>query len=371
MKQNNKTTAAPVRPAFSLIELLGIMSIIGIIVGIITYPMLGWIEQQRLQAERAHLDEIKKEIEASFFQDYKKNISAIPNATDLPQKLFLKIGGTEDVTTVFDRGIPATNENFNGNSWYAKLAVLRGATGFPAGVLSTAEGSLRDVAYNMYGTRRMLIAGPYDEPEGQRYLLLSLMFSRRSAAGSLAFAAMPDRTNTAEFKAWFDHLYNFDWRKGDNTGDLIAELADGDINWVSASSSKLTYAQRVLSVRIVQPRFRIWVNSTSTDDGVDLFANVVEVSSTDWPGDVGVRQRYLYNADLNDPRWNGSAGTVIDSMPLAINPGTFPLSDVPGILAGRMVTVRDKNLQLKLSFPIDANKVITYQNGVVADGGPP
>jgi type II secretory pathway pseudopilin PulG len=360
MKINNKATSISFHRAFSLIELLGIMSIIGIIIGVITYPMLGWIERQRLQAERENLNVLKKEIEASFFQGkYIKNISAIPS--DMPPSMVPATPAAEATSelTLFDEGVPATDEGFYSRSWYAKLASLRGSSGFSGTTLAGAEGSLRDVAYNMYGSRRILIAGPYGENDGQRYLLLSLMFSRRGAAGELAFATPPDRSDKAAFESWFNSLYAFDWNKGDTAADLVSQLADGtSLKWVSPTSSKLTYAQRVVAVRIVQPRFHISINNTTNDDGVDLLANVTALDSLS-DADVGERERYPTTG-------TGFIWNTTTSHGVAENGkvGIFPKGE-KGILMGRKVLVLDKNAHTKLIFPIESSKVITYQNGIV------
>lgn len=272
------------KKAFTLIEVIGIMAVISILATLSLFPIMTLIDSARVATERQKLKVLATEIRSSFQQtDMHRNISALPS--DLP----LDLGGICPAPTIssmltyferswyatdasgplgtnqFDRAYYDGSESSPANAWYTKIAKIRGQTDITiAGSVSLkhdARGPIREIVFNTYNSRRILIVGP-TENNVQRYLLLSFMFRNRPGL-DLAIEAP-----AANYAVWFNDLYNYNW--GQNDGHPAAFTGS---SWDKQTTGGKTYAQRVMVERIVQRRYVVNVNNTTEDAMVCMFTN--------------------------------------------------------------------------------------------------
>ncbi|OAM89940.1 type II secretion system GspH family protein [Termitidicoccus mucosus] len=242
--------------AFTLVEVIAVMTIIAIFAGISIMPVLTIIDNSRKRAEAKRLAMIADEIRASFMQEELQfNISALPgevsrHAADGADAMF---------TTLFDDHTYAPVDN---NAWFAKLAWLRGQRG-----LSEAEGSdIYGIKTNAWRGRRVLLRGPIEDNQ-QRYILLSFMFPHG------ATFALPDPATGygGDYDAWFNSIYDHKWGAGE------INLGVGDATWAAwrgRAQRGQTFFERVACERIVQPRYRISVNNRTGNEIIKVYANM-------------------------------------------------------------------------------------------------
>mgnify|MGYP007112200558 CR=1 FL=1 len=257
---------------------------------------------------------IAEEIKNSFRTDgLVNNISAL--AEEIPSG-----GGITLVPTVFDY---AWNESFDSEAWYARLARLRGQAS-PTGF----EGQAYDIAYNAYKNRRLLFVGPSypadENIEMQTYFLVSFMF--RPDEG-LTFSSAPNKkyyetsTDGAAYAAWYGQFYTHDW-------SVTGSAPSGwDSDWGNTGITGLSFAQKVLVVKIVQPRYRMTVNNHS-QPYTDPVTGLTTVADSIW----------VYTNVVGE-------GALVDSpLWLKVDSGvstSFPASAVDRrILEGRRVVVK-------------------------------
>lgn len=292
------------RRAFTLVELIAVMTIIAILAGVSALPMLGLIEQARYKAERDHLATLANEARMSFRQDdLDKNLSALK--PDLPGTLphYVTIGTPPPPVNpaLFDAQIPAAGEIVNEHAWYARLTKLRGQTLY-AGRLNDQNGDIRSIAYNSYHRRRVMLAGPLEKGR-QRYIILSFMFQD----GPLLPAAPADgrlkdmgagEVSNPDYETWFNAIYDAEW--GDKAHSPPAAWdAGAQAAWSDGYRGR-NYMQRVIAQRIVQPRYQVTVNNNSHgydqpggtpgstvrihSDSVYIYANMVKWTSFNYSG---------------------------------------------------------------------------------------
>lgn len=276
------------RRGLSLVELIGVLTIIAIICTISIVPVLRVLEEAKARAERKNLALLAAEIKATFRQEDLEahNISALPGEMPGPYVASPISGAFTSMPTFFEKAFyidgESTMEFYTGeepyklHAWYIKLANLRGQGPVTVGErLNRIQGPVREIVFNNYERRRILIVGPYNEPNVQRYLLLSFAFPK-SAGDAFKISDAPTGATAgsadtlADYGDWFNEIYNHNWGvdKGPPAG------WSGPWNQVSASAGGKTFAQRVIVERITQRRFNVTVNSTSIEHDVEMFANM-------------------------------------------------------------------------------------------------
>jgi prepilin-type N-terminal cleavage/methylation domain-containing protein len=276
---------------FTLVEVIAVLTIIGVLAGVMLLPFLGIIESAQMRAERKNVAMLATEIKMSFRQDdFYKNISAVVG--DMPNYIS---GGPYE--TEFDYDVPPIGESVSANAWYARLASMRGQA-ITSGTLMDKSGDVYEIAYNEKKARRVLFVGPR-EMNQQRYLLLSFMFAdgpalpaapgKRGAMVSGAFEPV------AGYDTWFNNMYKHTWGE-------TAEVPDGwDAAWSEKNARGRSFIERVVAERISQPRYQVVVNNNSTKteskinpgmyieaDRVYVYGNML--SWTDWDT-AGVSER--------------------------------------------------------------------------------
>jgi type II secretory pathway pseudopilin PulG len=379
--------------AFSLIEVLGILAVMAIFIGIMTYPMLGVIEQGRLREERAKMDLIAREIESSFFQvNYGKNVSAIDGLVqgtpldngDIPHWDVTDSGGNVGpyiLPTAFETGYypSGTVDKISEQAWYYKIALLRGITPTLAVAPDSIDGAFHELLFNIYNNQRILICGPQGEPDGQRYLLLSFLFPPSQAQELKLKLLNAGASGAGTYAEWVNNLYNYEWsRVGSEEIPPWSYTSGSPVEgkgWLNVTSSKLTYAERVVAKRIIQRRFHVRVNNLTSGESVDVVdirANINAVrefgpvAANGDPAGLGVaRQLYPCSAAnfVLEPTLTGQS--FIFPPPYNGNEANPRL----GILTGRRVVVFDSKTNLQISFQIDMDQTVTFQNGKASSSG--
>ena len=177
---------------FTLLELVLALFILGVLAAVLAPSMTEIVNRNRIDAEKRTLGDLADTTAASF------------ENTDLTNLNLAALAGTigpSDTTTEFSASSTAAYTTTNNNSWFAKIARLRGlapVVGTPP--TTAAQPALAQIAFNLFGNPRLLFAGP-NESGKQRFLLLSLM--ARSDQLTL-----PAYDGTA---AWFNAIWNADW----------------------------------------------------------------------------------------------------------------------------------------------------------------
>jgi hypothetical protein len=356
------------------------MAVMGILLGVLALPILGIIEAAKMREEHRELTTLVREVKDSFRND---DLSRF-NISSLPGEVFVDIGssGKTDATTcqltVFDYQAPTTtypdNKDAIPGAWYARLAHMRGQPpeSYALVPLDQIDGFIHEIAFNAYKQRRLMIVGPPEETEYQRYIILSPMFplSARVGGARLEIPAPPNYDRrTSEYQAWFNAIYNHSW------GDNDEPPAGWDDIWKHKSGSRsFSYAQRILAERIVQRRYRVDVQNH--DANVNLFVRA-NLDNASVPKEAGVLGRYRPE-DITGrfPSehlfvWNSSAWDWLDAAAKWDGDHTW------GILEGRRITVHSKKIDdsgasagtLIFSFLLDENTTITVQGTALETGG--
>jgi type II secretory pathway pseudopilin PulG len=285
-----------------LLMLLVAVAIIGVLAGILAPVLANKLDEAQMKSESEALRSLRKDFEATYDSvDFNNLNEASVAASGLP-------AGT--VFTTFDQATLISSSTFSPTivvdpvGWVTKLAQKRGVTSFVTGAAYSAltENQYTAVAFNPYGVRRCLVAGPTGEAGQQRYLLLSLMVPPYR---SLSFP-IADATQT------FNSVWDQSWESVDAHAPALWStlLAPAQYAlWNTASANNRTNASRLVVERIVQPKYSLTLaNNSSTD--------------TAW-------------VDI------GPATNAITAAP---DSGTFSSASLPGfasgILSGRLVVVR-------------------------------
>jgi len=272
---HNTHTHCGSRRAFTLVEVLGVLALIAIICTFAIMPILRIIEEAKARAEQSSLKLLAAEIKSTFrMEDLEQhNVSALPGEmpTVLLPTFFEKAhyASAAESAVLFYTGTEACVDN----AWYAKLARLRGQGPLNT-TLNATEGPVREIVFNNYKRRRILIAGPQNEQYVQRYLLLSFAFPL-TAGDNFEISPAPSEAlgnSMADYTSWFDGIYNHSW------GVAKGPPAGWSDKWSQESSTGKTYAQRVLVERITQRRFEVTVNNTSNEYELHMFANMANTN---------------------------------------------------------------------------------------------
>jgi len=244
--------------AFSLLEIVLVLFILGILVAAIAPSLREVIERGRRDAEAKALDELAATLATTF------------DATDLTNDNIAAMPGTigpADTATRFSSSTTATSATTAATDWFAKVARARGLTP-QIGVAPTtaAQPALAQIAYNPVGNPRLLFAGP-SESGRQRFLLVSL--TARSDQ-----LVLPPYDASA---SWFDALWNNDWesRTAQPPAYWTGTLTPAQLAAWTQGSSGLTQVYRLCVRRIVLPKFTVTVNNNhATDSAFVSFNNV-------------------------------------------------------------------------------------------------
>lgn len=232
------------RRGFTLLELVLALFILGILAAALAPSVSGLIERNRLTAETRSLAELADTITASFENTDLTNL----NIAALPGHI-----GSGDTTTEFSTATGGAYATTNNNSWFAKVARLRGLTP-QVGVIpsASAQPALAQFVYNALGNPRLLFAGP-EEAGKQRFLVVSLM----ARSDQLALPAY--ETNSA----WFDAIWNNDWESRTATPPAYWQSRLSAPQWAAwnQGSGGTTQVYHLCVRRIVLMKYRLTVNN--------------------------------------------------------------------------------------------------------------
>ena len=162
---------------FTLIELVAVCAVIGILLAIVA-PFIGrQVIDARLAAETSTLQAMGAAVQASFESvDLEgTNIAALPGAVPAG------VDSTEFSLSTDPTLVPATTQTFD---WFAKLARQMGYAPQP-GVAPTPalQPQVAEILVNANRNTRLMLVGPENEPNQQRFLIASLMAPSGRAGG--------------------------------------------------------------------------------------------------------------------------------------------------------------------------------------------
>jgi type II secretory pathway pseudopilin PulG len=242
--------------AFSLLEIVLVLFIIGLMAAAVAPSLREVIERGRRDAEAKSLDELAGTIATTF------------DATDLTNDNVAALPGTigsGDTATRFSTSTSATSATTAAADWFAKVARARGLTP-QIGVAPTtaAQPALAQLAYNSIGNPRLLFAGP-TESGRQRFLLISL-------------TARSDQLTLPPFEAtaaWFDALWNSDWesRTAQPPAYWTGKITPAQLAAWSQGTGGLTQVYRLCVRRMVLPKFTVTVNNNHATDSAYVSFN--------------------------------------------------------------------------------------------------
>ncbi|MDF9833696.1 type II secretory pathway pseudopilin PulG [Ereboglobus sp. PH5-5] len=314
------------KKGFTLVEVIAILTMIGILVGVMAIPAIGIIERARFRAEQQNLSMLANEVKLSFRQDdFGLNLSALEG--DMPADY---VG--RPAVTKFDDEPPAANEMVNENAWYGRLTKLRGQPLLNQR-LSASAGDVYNIAHNAYNQRRVMLVGPYEKDQ-QRYIILSFMFldgpSLPTAPGNRVILSGGVYSSETNYENWFNAIYSNTW--GEAGCQAPTGWASGmQTAWNATDGRNRTFAERTFVERIVQPRYKVTVNNNTTipagADPLIFFADRI----------------YIYS---NMPTWTdyANAGLWQHVAARAMGAGVETVQVFPGrnegILEGRRVVIR-------------------------------
>lgn len=265
---------------FTLLELVLALFILGILAAALAPSVNGLIERNRLSAEARSLGELADTTTASFENTDLNNL----NVAALPGHV-----GSGDTATEFSTATAGVYATTNNNSWFAKVARLRGLTP-QVGVApsASAQPALAQLTYNALGNPRLLLAGP-EEAGQQRFLLVSLM----ARSDQLVLPAYETGS------AWFDAIWNNDWEGRTATPPAYWQARLTAPQWAAwnQGSGGLTQVYRLCVRRIVLPKYRLTVNNNhptnaafvSYDDIANAFTAPANSGASTTPEILGGR----------------------------------------------------------------------------------
>jgi prepilin-type N-terminal cleavage/methylation domain-containing protein len=312
---------------FTLIELVAVCAVIGILLAVMA-PVIGrQVTNARLTAENSTLQTMAAAVQASFESvDLEgTNIAAIPGAVPAG------VDPTGFSLSTDPALVPATTQTFD---WFAKLARQMGY--FPQPGVAPAPALQPQVAailVNSNRNTRLMLVGPENEPNQQRFLIASLM----APAGELAIPPLPDPANTQDPAnlALFNDIWNTDWNYPGATlpPSWTAALTAAQIQAWQGNGSYSGRLWLFCVQRIVCPKFTVTINNTHPTDNCYVYCNL-----------------------------NGA--TAGNSVAVPANSG---VSVVPGVLFGRLIqayrgSAPPPAAQLFSQFTLRDNGEITLQD---------
>jgi type II secretory pathway pseudopilin PulG len=242
--------------AFTLLEVVLALFILALLTATLAPSITEIVNRNRVEAEKRTLGELADTITASFENTDLTNLNVAALAGT--------IGGS-DTPTEFSASSAAAYATTNNNSWFAKIARLRGLVpviGIPPS--PAAQPALAQITYNLFGNPRLLFAGPV-EPGQQRFLLLSLM----ARSDQLALPAYDGST------AWFNAIWNNDWesRTAASPAYWSTVLTPSQLAAWNQGSGGLKQTWRLSVQRIVLPKFTVTVNNNHPTNNAYLSFN--------------------------------------------------------------------------------------------------
>lgn len=232
------------RHAFSLLEIVLVLFVIGALAAVLLPSARDIIERSQREAEARSLAELAATITDSF------------ESTDLTQLNVAALPGTigaDDTPTVFSSSTSTAYTTTPATIWFAKVARLRGVSPIAGAAPSaTVQPELAKIAFNRNGNPRLLFAGA-DEAGRQRFLLVSLA-GRTEQLALPAYEAGP---------AWFDAIWNHDWenRSASLPAYWVNRLSPAQASAWTQGSGGLTQVSKFCVRRIVLPKFKLTLNN--------------------------------------------------------------------------------------------------------------
>ncbi len=242
--------------AFTLLEVVLALFILAALAATLTPSITEIVNRNRVEGEKRTLGDLADTVTASFENTdlTNLNIAALPGT----------IAGT-DTPTEFSASSTAPYATTNNNSWFAKIARLRGMTPIVGSPPSTAaQPALAQVVYNLFGNPRLLFAGPTEAGQ-QRFLLLSLM----ARNDQLTLPAYDGST------AWFNAIWNNDWesRTAAPPAYWSGVLTAAQLAAWNQGNGGLRQTWRLCVRRIVLPKFTVTVNNNHATNNAYLSFN--------------------------------------------------------------------------------------------------
>lgn len=267
--------------AFTLLEVVLALFILAVLTATLAPSITEIVNRNRVAAEKHALAGLTETITASFENTDLTNL----NIAALPGTI-----GASDTPTEFSASSSAAYATTDNNSWYAKIARLRGLAPILGNPPSPAvQPALAQIAYNFFGNPRLLFAAPA-EPGQQRFLLVSLM-------------ARPDQLALPAYDgsaAWFNAIWNNDWesRTAAPPAYWSTVLTPAQLAGWNQGSGGLKQTWRLCVQRIVLPKFTVTVNNNhptnnaylSFDDNANVFTAAANSGATTTAEILGGRQ---------------------------------------------------------------------------------
>ena len=228
--------------AFTLIEMLGVLFIIGLIAAMALPGTTRRYLDDQMAAEDQMLALMKQDIVRSFDSEDFANLNLAAMPGEVPAGV---------TPTAFSTTVAPTYATTNTYDWFAKLAAVRGAAVTSGPPTANSQPVLANLIFNAYNRPRLLVAGP-NEANQQRFLLISVMARTEQVV-------LPENDGTA---AWFNAIWNTAWntRAGSVPGYWTGRLTGAQITaWNGDSTGSNLYRLRV--VAIVLPRFTLNISN--------------------------------------------------------------------------------------------------------------
>jgi prepilin-type N-terminal cleavage/methylation domain-containing protein len=253
---------------FTLIELVAVCAVIGILLAIAA-PFIGrQVIDARVAAETSTLQAMGAAVQASFESvDLEgTNIAALPGAVPAG------VDYTEFSLSTDPTLVPATTETYD---WFAKLARQMGYAPQPG--LAPTPGLQPQVAHILINANRysrLMLVGPENEPNQQRFLIASLM----APSGQLAIPPLPNPANTQDpgNLALFNDIWNTDWTYPGAAlpPSWTAALTQAQVQAWQGSGGTPGRLWLFCVQRIVCPKYTVTINNTHPSDNCYVYFNL-------------------------------------------------------------------------------------------------
>jgi prepilin-type N-terminal cleavage/methylation domain-containing protein len=231
------------RNGFTLIEILGVLLIIGILASMAIPGVVRRYIDDQMRAEDQMLGLVQQDIVRSFDSEDFANVNIAALGGEVPAGI---------TPTAFSSTVSPNYVGTNAYDWFGKLSTLRGIAVTSAPPTTAGQPALASIVFNSYNRSRLLFLGP-TEANQQRFLLISIMARTDQLV-------MPENDGTA---AWFNAIWNTEWntRYASVPSYWATILSSAQVAaWNGNSTGSNLYRLRV--VRIVVPRYVISISNT-------------------------------------------------------------------------------------------------------------